>query len=220
MEFLSTIVDWTRGLHTPAGISHLVAVGGFYALIFIIFAETGLLLGFFLPGDSLLITAGVLANPANPNYVSTLNIVTLNIVLALAAVIGQQLGFFLGRKVGDKMWSKPDGVLYKKKHLQAAHDFYERHGSISLVAARYIPIIRTFVPFVAGMARMSPKVFMTWNLVGGVLWITSLVWIGYFLGQTQLANRLDKIILVVIFVSVLPMFAGALRGLSKKRKKS
>lgn len=210
--------DWLKDIHTAQGISQMVASGGVFVITAIIFAETGLLIGFFLPGDSLLITAGVLANPANPNHISSLDIVNLNIILILAAVIGDQVGYILGKKTGDAIWQKPDGRFYKKKYLIEAHAFYEKHGSWSITLARYVPILRTFVPFIAGVARMSYKKFAFWNIFGGILWITTLLWVGYFLGQTQLANRLDKIIVVVILVSTIPIFIGFLKKYKHRKK--
>lgn len=205
------MLEWLHELHSASGISHLIEMGGLYVLIAIVFAETGLLAGFFLPGDSLLITAGVLANPLNPNHISTLEIATLNFCLALAVVCGDQLGYFLGTKAGSAVWNRPDGRFYKRKHLEAAQGFYQTYGGFSVIAAKYVPIFRTFVPFVAGLARMPYRKFAMWDIAGGILWISSLLWIGYFLGQTPLANRLDKLIIVVIFVSVLPMAFGALK---------
>lgn len=207
---IMTLLDWIRDLHSAQGIAAIIQAGGLIALVAIVFAETGLLVGFFLPGDSLLITAGVLSNPANPHFVG-LDILSLNLVLGLAAVIGDQTGFYLGHQTGDRIWDRPDGRLYKRKHLVAAHEFYEKYGGPSVVAARYVPIVRTFVPFVAGVARMPYRNFVLWNIAGGILWISSLLWIGYLLGQTPLANRLDKIIVVVIAVSVLPIVIGALK---------
>ncbi|MDZ4675955.1 MAG: VTT domain-containing protein [Oligoflexia bacterium] len=213
------MLDWLKELHSAAGIAQLIQTGGLITLVGIIFAETGLLLGFFLPGDSLLITTGVLSNPLNPNHVVGLDIIYLNIVLIFAAVIGDQVGFLLGRKTGDRIWLKPDGRFYKKKHLVEAHDFYMKYGGISVAAARYVPILRTFVPFIAGVARMPYKSFVYWNIGGGIVWITSLLWIGYYLGQTSLANRLDKIIVIVVLISILPMVVGVLkRQLSKTSK--
>jgi membrane-associated protein len=207
------MLNWLHELHSAQGISHLIETGGLYVLIAIVFAETGLLAGFFLPGDSLLITAGVLANPLNPNHISTLSIATLNLLLVLAVICGDQLGYFLGTKAGGAIWNKPDGRFYKRKHLEAAQDFYHRYGGFSVIAAKYVPIFRTFVPFVAGIARMPYRRFATWDICGGILWISSLLWVGYFLGQTPLANRLDKIIVVVIFVSLIPMAVSALKRL-------
>jgi membrane-associated protein len=212
------MLQWLHDLHSAAGISHLIEMGGFYVLIAIVFAETGLLAGFFLPGDSLLITAGVLANPMNPNHLATLNASTLNLVLVCAVICGDQLGYFLGTQAGSAIWNRPDGKFYKRKHLEAAHGFYERNGGLSVIGAKYIPIFRTFVPFVAGIARMPYRRFAMWDTLGGALWISSLLWIGYFLGQTPLANRLDKIIVVVIFVSLMPMVFGALKRWIASRK--
>lgn len=205
------MLHWLHELHSASGISQIVQTGGLLALVGVIFAETGLLVGFFLPGDSLLITAGVLANPLNPAHVGAMDVATLNLVLALAAVVGDQVGFVLGSRTGNAIWKRKDGRFYKRKHLEAAQEFYDRYGGPSVVAARYVPIIRTFVPFVAGVAKMPYSRFVGWNIAGGILWVSSLVWVGYFLGQTELANRLDKIIVVVIFVSVLPILVGAAR---------
>lgn len=212
-------MDWTsllKNLHSAEGISQIIATGGMVVLVAIIFSETGLLVGFFLPGDSLLITAGVLANPQNPHYLSGLNIITLNIVLTLAAIIGDQLGFYLGAKTGKKIYHRPDGRFYKRAHLEAAREFYKKYGGLSIAAGRYIPIIRTFVPFVAGLASMDYKKFIIWNIAGGIIWVTSLLWAGYYLGQTSWANRLDKIIVIVIFVSVLPLIISTLKKYFKK----
>lgn len=215
---LTSILSSIKELHSAAGISQIIQTGGLIALIAIIFAETGLLLGFFLPGDSLLITAGVLSNPANPNHVAVLHIALLNLVLVVAAIAGNQTGFFLGHKIGDRIWNKPDGRLYKRAHLQEAHRFYETYGGFSVLAARYVPILRTFVPFAAGLARMPYRKFVFWDISGGVLWITSLLWVGFYLGQTQLANRLDKIIVLVIFVSMIPLLIGGLKRWASSKK--
>lgn len=211
MNELLEIYESLSHLHSASGISEIVAAGGIIALVAIIFAETGLLVGFFLPGDSLLITAGVLANPNNPNFVPGLEIWTLLWLLMAAAILGDQTGFYLGRKAGNAMWKRPDGRFYKRAHLKAAAEFYEKHGGIAVVGARYVPILRTFVPFVAGMARMPYRNFVFWNILGGVLWITSLLWAGYYLGQTSFANRLDKLIVIVVLISILPMIIGGLR---------
>jgi len=214
---MTELITWLKGLHSAEGIAAIVPARSLVALIGIIFAETGLLVGFFLPGDSLLITAGLLANPENPHYISTLNIVFLNVALCIAAIVGDQVGFYLGRKTGNAIWNRPDGRFYKKKHLVAAHEFYEKWGGLSVVGARFVPILRTFVPFAAGVARMPYRNFVFWNIGGGILWITSLLWIGYFLGQTPLANRLDKIIVLVIFVSILPLIFGTAKAVIKSK---
>lgn len=208
-------MDWLleslKQLHSAQGISEIVATGGMLTLVIIIFSETGLLAGFFLPGDSLLITAGLLSNPSNPNYVSGLDIFSLNLILVFAAIIGDQVGFFLGAKTGQRIYDRPDGRFYKRAHLDSARNFYKKYGGLSIAAGRYIPIIRTFVPFAAGVAMMDYKKFVIWNVAGGIVWVTSMLWIGYFLGQTSLANSLDKIIVLVIFISIIPIIISAIK---------
>ena len=208
---LHTLIDWLKSLHSPETFSNWLSQGGIYFVTAIIFAETGLLLGFFLPGDSLLITTGVLSNPANPHYIAGLSILTFHLVLTIAAIVGDQLGYFLGRKTGEGIFSRPDGRFFKKIYVERAHAFYEKYGVAAIIGCRFIPIMRTFVPFVAGVANMRYRKYLMWDIVGGVLWINSLLGIGYYLGQTGLANRLDKVIVIVLFVSVLPMVIGGLK---------
>ncbi len=214
---LHQLLDWLKSLHHPETFSQWLGTGGVFLITAIIFAETGLLFGFFLPGDSLLITSGVLANPTNPHYVMGLSIWTLQICLTVAAIVGDQVGYFLGFKTGDLVYHRPDGVFFKKKHLERAHDFYVKYGVAAIIACRFVPILRTFVPFIAGVAKMPYKKYIAWDCLGGTLWITSMIWIGYFLGQTELANRLDKVVVIVVCVSVLPMVAGGLRTWFKSR---
>jgi membrane-associated protein len=212
------MLEWLSTLHSAEGISDIIARGGLVALIGIIFAETGLLVGFFLPGDSLLVTAGVLANPANPHHVQALHIGWMNLLLIIAAITGDQLNFYLGSKTGDAIWDRPDSRFYKRKHMEEAHEFYVRYGAMAIVGARFLPILRTFVPFIAGVAKMPYRSFVMWNVIGGVVWVTSLLWLGYFLGQTKLANRLDKIIVTVIVVSFIPVVYGVLSRMWKQRQ--
>lgn len=212
------MIDFVRTLHNPETFATWLSTGGVILVTGIIFAETGLLLGFFLPGDSLLITAGVLSNPANPNSVPGLELINLQVALTLAAIIGDQVGYFLGRKTGEAIFTRNDGLLFKKKHVTEAHAFYEKYGVGAIIACRYIPIFRTFVPFIAGVAKMEYKKFLKWDMVGGFMWINSLLVVGYYLGQTTLANRLDKIIVLVIFVSVLPIIIGGVKKWSTSSK--
>lgn len=215
VTIIPNMLDWIASLHTPEKISAIIQGGGWLIIVGIVFAETGLLVGFFLPGDSLLITAGVLSNPLNPNHIPALGVVWLNISLSIAAFVGDQVGFFLGARAGDAIWKKKEGRFFKKQHLKEAHEFYERYGSWAIIGAKYVPIMRTFVPFVAGMARMSHRKFTLASLFGAIFWITSLIWLGYFLGQTKLANRLDKIIVVVIVVSTIPLIGSVLKRYRK-----
>jgi membrane-associated protein len=201
---LEGLVDLWKHLHTADGLKELIQTGGLLVLFLIIFSETGLLIGFFLPGDSLLVTAGVLsiANKDRPAY---FDIFTLTVLLIIAAVIGNQLGWWLGKHFGKRVENKPDGWLLKKKYIEEADVYFRENGSLSLVIARFIPIMRTFVPFVAGMAHMSSMRFLKWNIIGAILWITSLVEIGHFIGQTELADSLHNVIIIVILISFLPL---------------
>jgi membrane-associated protein len=217
-QMIHSVIDFIKSLHNPETFAQWLSSGGVILITGIIFAETGLLLGFFLPGDSLLITAGVLANPANPNAVPGLVLFELQVALTVAAIIGDQLGYFLGRKTGDAIFKREDGLLFKKKHVIEAHAFYEKYGAAAIVACRYIPIFRTFVPFIAGVAKMDYRKYLQWDILGGCLWINSLLIVGYFLGQTKLANSLDKIILLVIFVSTLPVIIGGIKKWSTNSK--
>ncbi|MBC7397752.1 MAG: VTT domain-containing protein [Bdellovibrionales bacterium] len=215
---MAIVLEWIKALHSPETFALWLSQGGIFIVAGIIFAETGLLLGFFLPGDSLLITAGVFSNPLNPNHVDGITLASLMGVLTLVAIIGDQVGYFLGRKTGEMIYTKPDGLFFKKKYVLQARAFYEQYGIAAIIACRFIPILRTFVPFIAGVAKMEYRRFLKWDIVGGAVWINSLLLIGYFLGQTEFANRLDKVILLVIFVSILPMVVGALKKTLEGKK--
>lgn len=210
------ILEFIHQLHSADGIRQIIQTGGLLALIGIVFAETGLLAGFFLPGDSLLVTAGIFAAGDGAGGPPLFNLYVLLGAISVAAVVGDQAGYLLGKKTGHIMMKREDSMFFKKKHLVAAHDFYERHGGRALVMARFAPIFRTFVPFAAGMADMSYASFVRYNVVGGILWVFSMILLGYFLGQTPLANELHKVILVVIVISVLPIFVTAFRAWRRK----
>jgi membrane-associated protein len=215
---MTHLLEWVKSLHNPETFALWLSQGGLVVITLIIFAETGLLLGFFLPGDSLLITAGVFANPANPNHIAGIEIWMLALVLTVTAILGDQVGYWLGRKTGELIFEKEDGLFFKKKYLLQAKAFYDRYGRAAIVACRFVPILRTFVPFVAGVTKMNYTRYVKWDVFGGFLWINSMLWIGYFLGQTEFANRLDKVIVLVIFVSTIPMLVGALKKMTAKTK--
>ena len=168
----------------------------------IIFAETGLLVGFFLPGDSLLVTAGLLSS--QPQF--GLNIWLLGALLTVAAIVGNSAGYAIGWYTGPKLFTRDDSLLFKKRHLFRAHQFYEKHGGKTLVIARFMPIVRTFVPVVAGLGRMPFRAYTAYNVLGAVLWIWSMLFIGYFLGRyiPGIEHHITKVILVVIVLSLLP----------------
>jgi membrane-associated protein len=188
--------------HQLTDVQQLVRLGGYVGLTAIIFAETGLLIGFFLPGDSLLVTAGLLST--QPQY--GLNVWLLGLLLTVAAVVGNSVGYAIGHVSGPRLFTRDDSLLFKKKHLYRAHEFYEKHGGKTLVIARFMPIVRTFVPVVAGMAGMRFRDYTAYNVLGAVLWIWSMLFIGYFLGRyiPGVENHITKVILVVIFLSLLP----------------
>ncbi|MEI8027184.1 MAG: VTT domain-containing protein [Pseudomonadota bacterium] len=182
----------------------LIAAVGLVGLIFIVFAETGLLFGFFLPGDSLLISAGIIASTG------TIDVWQTGILLSFAAVIGDAVGFWIGKATGPKLFKREDSLLFRKAHLLAAQKFYEKHGGKTIVFARFIPIIRTFAPTVAGIAGMPYKHFLAYNIFGGVLWIWSMLLGGYYLAKQvpNIEENIHFLIVGVVFVSILPMIVG------------
>ncbi|HYC82974.1 MAG TPA: VTT domain-containing protein [Candidatus Paceibacterota bacterium] len=166
----------------------------------IVFAESGLLIGFMLPGDSLLFTAGFLASQG------ILPIIPLTIGCFIAAVLGDSVGYAFGRRVGPKIFSREDSWFFHKDHLQKAQSFYEKHGGRAIILARFMPVVRTFAPILAGVGTMHYRTFLTYNIVGGALWSIGLTLLGYFLGSfiPGVDRYLLPIILIIIFVSVLP----------------
>ena len=196
---MQTLLDL---FHQLTDVQHLVQVGGYVGLTAIIFAETGLLIGFFLPGDSLLVTAGLLS--ARPQF--GLNVWVLGLLLTVAAILGNSVGYAIGHFSGPRLFKRDDSLLFKKKHLFRAQEFYRKHGGKTLVIARFMPIVRTFVPVVAGMAGMSLKAYTAYNVLGALLWIWSMLFVGYFLGRfiPGIDQHIEKVILLVIFVSLLP----------------
>ena len=194
MEFL-----WAL-FHRIYDVESLVRVGGIAGLAAIVFIETGLLVGFFLPGDSLLVTAGLFAARGD------LNVVYLILGLSLAAIAGDTVGYNIGARTGPKLFSRPDSLLFNQKHLISTKEFYERHGPFTIVIARFVPIIRTFAPVVAGIGAMEYRRFLAYNVVGGIGWVLVTVLGGYFLGQMvpNIHDHLHKVIAIVIVLSLLP----------------
>jgi membrane-associated protein len=188
--------------HQLTNVRELVRVGGYVGLTAIIFAETGLLVGFFLPGDSLIVTAGLLS--AQPQF--GLNVYLLGVLLTVAAIIGNTVGYLIGRATGPRLFTRDDSLLFKKKHLYRAHDFYQKHGGKTLVIARFMPIVRTFVPVVAGLANMPLKAYTAYNVLGAIAWIWSMLFIGHFLGRMVpgIDKHIEPMILVIIALSLLP----------------
>jgi membrane-associated protein len=180
----------------------LVAWGGYVGLTAIIFAETGLLVGFFLPGDSLLVTAGLFAS--QPRF--GLDIWVLGALLTAASIIGNAVGYWIGLVSGPRLFKREESLFFKPRYLRQAHAFYEKHGGKTIILARFMPIVRTFVPVVAGAAGMSHGRYTLYNVVGGVLWIWSMLLTGFFLGRyiPGIDEHIETLIIVVIALSLLP----------------
>ena len=178
-----------------------------YVLLFVvIFAETGLVVFPFLPGDSLLFVAGTVV------AVAGLNVHFLVLALALAAILGDSVNYAIGRTIGPKVYSRPDSRWIRQEHLRRTQDFYDRYGGVTIVIGRFVPIVRTFAPFLAGVAQMAYPRFLSYNIVGGVLWIASLVYAGYLLGNIPwVRNNLTFIVVGIVAVSLMPVAGTFLR---------
>jgi membrane-associated protein len=189
-------------VHRLRDLPALVAWAGYAGMALIIFTETGLFVGFFLPGDSLLVTAGLLSSQKT----LPLNIVELGFLLTCAAILGDNTNYWVGRLTGSKIFTREDSLLFRKKHVERAHEFYVRHGPKTVVLARFMPIIRTFAPLVAGVGKMDYRTFLTFSVLGGTAWIWSMLMLGYFLGARVpgVAKHIELVILAVIFLSILP----------------
>ena len=206
MESISELLKY---LNPKVLIDTLLAMLGNYVylgLFFIIFAETGLAAGFFLPGDSLLVVCGLFAAAGK------LNLWLMLVLLFIAAVTGDAVGYYSGKKIGHAIFNKPKSRLFNPKHLKRAHEFYEKHGGKTIILARFVPIVRTFAPIVAGAADMRYRDFVFFNVLGGFLWVTSMLFAGYFLGGVvesafgiKLEDHIDKVVIVVVFLSILPI---------------
>ena len=188
--------------------------GGYPILMAIVFAETGLLIGFFLPGDSLLVTAGVLVNAdkMNPLHLPPfVNLLVLNAILMVMAIVGDAVGFAFGAKAGPALFNREQSFFFRKDHLVATQKFYEKHGGKTLILARFMPFARTFAPIVAGIGQMTYRRFAVFNMVGGVAWVFSMTFIGYFLGKVMGADDMEKVIYLIIVISIAPLLIGWLR---------
>lgn len=183
----------------------LVQWAGYAGLITIIFVETGFFFGFFLPGDSLLVTAGLLISSG-----LDMDLTLLGLMLNVAAILGDALNYWVGRVTGPRIFVREESLFFRRKHVDAAHEFYERHGARTIVLARFVPIIRTFAPLVAGVAKMDYRTFTIYNVIGGTAWIWSMLFIGYFLGRyvPGIDRHIELVIIVVIFLSILPGIIG------------
>jgi membrane-associated protein len=220
---MTTLVDWIKwliGLAQPENLQTLVNLAGpwwvSYLILFaIIFSETGLLVGFFLPGDSLLFAAGLLGSQG------VFNAGLLVVVLSIAAVAGDAVNYYMGSQLGQRVFERGYLRFVKHSHLMAAKEFYERHGGKAIILARFVPLVRTFTPFVAGVARMSYARFVVYNIIGGIGWVTSMTLAGYFLGQIPwIRDHFEMVVVLIVAISLIPVMAGMLRHWRTRRRAS
>ncbi len=212
---IHSLIEFLRSLTDPDKLIHLLGtlLSGWYgyaALFGIVFSETGLLVGFFLPGDSLLFTVGVVAGAGQ------LDIVKVNVLLSMAAMIGDSTGYFLGRKTGPRIFSRPDSRFFKQEYVKRTHAYYERYGGKTIVMARFVPIVRTFAAFVAGVGQMPYRNFLPYSIFGAIGWVFLMTMLGFELGNIPFIRRyFDKVILLIIFLSILPTVIEILRARRK-----
>lgn len=188
----------------------IIATGGLALIAFIVFAESGLLFGFFFPGDTLLLLAGILASQGQ------FSILTVIIVIVVSAIIGGQAGYYIGEKFGPKLFNKKDGILFKAEYVDRSEKFYEKHGGKTIILARFIPIVRTFAPVVAGVGKMDKKRFAFYNIAGSAIWGIGVTLVGYFFGS-RIPN-LDGIILPVVLAVMVLSFAPAVYHILKDQQ--
>lgn len=205
---LESLLHFLRSLYSPEGLRELIRAGGAPLVCTIVFIETGFFVGFFLPGDSLLITAGIF---------SAANVIPLRWLLLpvmLCAIVGDQIGYWIGRSAGGALYRREDSLFFRRSHLQRAHEFYEKYGGRAVILARFVPIIRTFCPPVAGAAKMPYGRYLTFDIFGGVLWVGATILGGYTLGRSipNIESYIHYVIGVVVILSILPAIVGILRA--------
>jgi membrane-associated protein len=209
---LQSFFHFLHSLYDPEGLKELIRTGGAPLICGIVFIETGFFVGFFLPGDSLLITAGIFA---------AADVIPLRWLLApvmLCAIAGDQIGYWIGRSAGAALYKRKDSFFFRREHLQRAHDFYEKYGGRAVILARFAPIVRTFCPPVAGAARMPYNRYLSYDIFGGIFWVGAMILGGYTLGRSvpNIGKYIHYVIAVVVLVSILP----AIIGILKSRKNS
>jgi len=210
LEFIHQII------HKLYDVEGLVRWGGPLLVCLIVFVETGFFVGFFLPGDSLLVTAGVFS------AAGVIPLRWLLLPVMLCAIIGDQIGYWIGRGAGTALYRRKDSFLFRRRHLESAHEFYEKYGGKTVILARFVPIIRTFCPPVAGAAKMTYVHYLLYDMFGGVLWVGSMILGGYFLGKSvpHIVERIHYVIAVVIFLSLVPAIVSVLRARRVVRSKT
>ena len=205
---LESILHFFRSLYDPEGLKELIRTGGAPLVCTIVFIETGFFVGFFLPGDSLLVTAGIFA------AAGVVPLRWLLLPVMGCAILGDQIGYWIGRKAGPAIYRKEDSFLFRRSHLQRAHDFYEKYGGRAVIFARFVPIIRTFCPPVAGAAAMPYSRYLLFDIFGGVFWVGAMILGGYSLGRSvpNIGQRIHYVIAAVVVLSLLPAVISVLRA--------
>jgi membrane-associated protein len=205
---LDAILHFFHSLFDPQGLNNLIASGGAPLVCVIVFIETGFFVGFFLPGDSLLVTAGILSAAGK------IPLSRLLLPVMLCAIVGDQIGYWIGRSAGAALYRREDSLFFKRSHLQRAHDFYEKYGGRAVILARFVPIIRTFCPPVAGAARMPYTRYLVFDIFGGVFWVGTMILGSYSLGHLipNIAQRIHYVIAAVILLSILPVIISLWRA--------
>jgi membrane-associated protein len=205
---LESILHFLRSLYDPEGLKELIRSGGAPLVCTIVFIETGFFVGFFLPGDSLLVTAGIFS------AAGVIPLRWLLLPLMACAIAGDQIGYWIGRTMGPALYRREDSLFFRRSHLQRAHDFYEKYGGRAVIFARFVPIIRTFCPPVAGAARMPYTRYLMFDIFGGVLWVGAMILGGYFLGRSvpNIGQRIHYVIGVVVVLSLLPAVISILKA--------
>jgi membrane-associated protein len=219
MEFITNLLHY---LNPKFLIDSLLALLGnyvYFGLFFIVFAETGLAVGFFLPGDSLLVVSGLFAAAGK------LNVALVLLAFFLGSVIGDSTGYWTGRLMGKRLFSNENSKIFKPSRVQKAHSFFEKHGAKTVILARFVPIVRTFAPIVIGTAEMPYNKFLPYSILGGALWICSMVLAGYFLGGViesalgiKLEDHIEKVVIVVVFLSIIPMIIEYIKARREKKR--
>ena len=205
---MDNLIAFLKELMDAEKLAALVtAYGGLYLVAAIVFAETGLFIGFFLPGDSLLFVTGLMiANSQAPTDSDPINLLYWITLISVAGIIGNSVGYWFGRKTGPVLFEKRDTFLFKRKHVQQARAFYEKRGGGAIILARFVPIVRTFAPIIAGVVQMDRKKFFFYNVVGSIAWVASMILSGYFLGENEwVKHNFEKVVLGIILVTTLPV---------------
>jgi membrane-associated protein len=215
---MDAVFEFLQKLYDPEQLMEVIRWGGYAMLNAIVFVETGLLIGFFLPGDSLLVTAGVVW------HVQGWNPLLLIVTLSLSAIVGDSLGYYIGARTGPRIFTREKSLFFAKDHLLRTQAFYEKHGGKTIILARFIPILRTFAPVVAGVGKMEYRRFLFYNIFGGIGWVTSMVLLGYYLVPVfeaafgiNITAHTEKVIIVVVLLSISPGILAWVRAKFKKQ---